>query len=113
MNQRQLLQSQTEFDRKYQEFLIKVQLMNHNKKFCIRNFTRTVSPFFKTIQLNSLFFLRFKGTKNSIKLQLLPLTCNDMYVLEITSAKHRTKVFTFCVRSHKHLLEKLIKHDLV
>ena len=113
MTSRQLLQAQTKIELNYQDFLLKVQAMNHNKKIDIKNFTRTISPFFKTVQLKNLFFIRFKGTENSIRLQLLPLTCNNMHVLEITSAKHRTKVFTFCVQSHKHLLEKLIKHDLV
>jgi hypothetical protein len=113
MTSKQLMQVQIKIELNYQDFLLKVQSMNHNKKIDIKNLLRTISPFFKTVRINNLFYICFKGTDNSIRLQLLPLTCNDMFVLEITSSKHRTKVFTFCARSHRHLLEKLIKHDLV
>lgn len=96
------------------DFLTMVENMNNNSVFDITNFTRTVSPFFKTSKLGTIFHLRARYSNKCVRCEVLPFTSNGLYIIEVvTSLDHDAIVYTFFCESHKHLLLKLIKHDLV
>jgi hypothetical protein len=108
----------------HQDFLNIVERMNHNSVFEIKNLTRKVSPYLSTGTLandpkkiekyGNIFFLRARYSKKAVRCKLLPETSNGNSIVQVITTLSLNRFdYTFYCRSHKQLLEKLIKHDLL
>jgi hypothetical protein len=98
----------------HQDFLNMVEKMNHNSVFSLKNFTRKVSPYLRTGILGNTLFLRARYSKKMVRCRLLPYTSNGNSILEVVTTLSLDRYdYTFHCQSHKHLLQKLIKHDLL
>jgi hypothetical protein len=108
----------------HQDFLIMVENMNHNSVFDVKNLARKVSPYLRTgtigkdkkiiEKFGTIFFLRARYSKKMVRCTLLPETSNGKSIVQVINTLSLNRFdYTFYCRSHKQLLKKLIKHDLL
>jgi len=98
-----------------ENFIKYVENLNHNSKIDLKNLVRTLRPYFKTQRLKNVLFIYFKDTALYIRLELKELDysyCEIPY-FEVTSSKSTRIKYQFFPESHKDLLQKIIKHNLI
>ena len=102
-----------QLEQQKENFILFVQEMNYNKKFSPENFIRKLRPYFRMVRSKHFIYLRFRNTDLTMCIEPLPILHGNKKLFEVRSNSHRKYVYTLSANSHKELLLKIIKHNLL